>query len=224
MGDTYYYVTSTGPALAGQGMGLHGAPQSIAFRAPLQDGQTELATAFDGPRNDFDYACTENEAGNGHQGSQQWAYQVPYSESWSNGISDAELTDTDSDMANSSGDLFQDFSANGNFEGAGSPYHLLQDEQNPGATWVEGPPEAAPFGDLIGSNMGESKGVFSESSFNSEPAFNLPQHQTFPEAATQPGLLQMPDRAQRAQRRAQLLAEMQKISQELIELEALDAA
>ncbi|KAI7236878.1 hypothetical protein KC330_g3492 [Hortaea werneckii] len=223
MGDTYYFVTSTGPALAGQGMGLHGAPQSVAFPAPVQDGQTEVTTAFDGSSNDFDYACADTEAENGHQGSQQWAYQVPYSESWSSDISDAELTDTDGDMANSFGDFFQDFPANGNFERAGSPYQLLQDERNPGATWVEGPPEGATFGYHSGSEMVGFNGIFSESS-NSEPVFEFAQVQSFAAADVQPEVPQIPNRDQRAQRRAELLAQMKQISQELIEFEALDAA
>ncbi|KAI6799345.1 hypothetical protein KC332_g15853 [Hortaea werneckii] len=223
MGDSYYYVTSTGTAFAGQGMSLHGATQSVAFPAPVQDGDLRFPSAFDGSGDDFDCGCTVINAETGNYGLQPLAFQVPYSESSSNGISDAELTDSDSDMVNSSGDLFQDFSASGNFERAGSPYNILQDEQNPGATWVEGPPQAAPFGDLSGSNSGEFNGAFCEP-FDSEPAFDFTQHQTFNGAATQPESLQIPNRDQRAQRRAQLLAQMQQISQELIELEALDAA
>ncbi|KAI7383300.1 hypothetical protein KC336_g18409 [Hortaea werneckii] len=105
----------------------------------------------------------------------------------------------------------------------GLPVQPSYDEQNPGATWVDGEPEGAPFGDFSASDVDNFNSAFSET-FNAQPAFDFARHQTFDGAAPQPESLQIPNRDQRAQRRAQLLADMQRISQELIELEALDAA
>ncbi|KAI7368739.1 hypothetical protein KC354_g2462 [Hortaea werneckii] len=217
MGDNYYYVTSTGPVFAGQGMNLHGAPQSVTFPAPLQDGDLELAVLFNGPSDDFDCEYAEIGTENGHHESQPLTFQVP-----------------GQDMADSDSGISQSFSVD-DFSGMeDSQCYLLQDEQNPGATWVEGPPEGALFGNLSGSDMVDLNDI-SLGPLNSEPEFALPQHQTYVEAgapqyetyfepAPQPDFLQIPNRDQRAQRRAQLLAEMQRISQELLELEALDAA
>lgn len=217
MGNNYYYVTATGPVFAGQGMNLHGAPQGL-MGAPLpNDGDMALGPPFDGPSDEFDCECAEVDREDGQYESQPLAFQVP-------GV---DMTDSDSDLSQSS-------SVNDFYEMGDSQYHILQDEQYPGATWVEGPPGGAPFDNLSGSEMVDFNSVSLEP-FNSDPEFALPQYhtyveaeepqyQTYFEAAPQPDSLQIPNRDQRAQRRAQLLAEMKRISQELLELEALDAA
>ncbi|KAI6909857.1 hypothetical protein KC318_g3595 [Hortaea werneckii] len=207
MGDSYYYVTSTGPVFAGQGINLHGAPQSVIFPAPLQNGDMELTNSVDGPDDSFEFQCEcpDTDAENSQYGSQAFAHQT-----------------SGYDMADFTSDLSQSFSTADYYEGA-EPYNLLQDEQNPGATWVEGPPENVPFIDASSFDMAAFNGGLPES-FNLETELDLQQNQTVGEAAPQLDSLQIPNRDQRAQRRAELLAQMKQISQELIELEALDAA
>lgn len=207
VGQNYYYVTSTRPVYAGQGINLHGMAQSAAFPAPLQNGEMELGNPVDGPNDglEFQYECPDVDTENSQYGSQEFAYQI-----------------SGYDMADSTSDLSQSFSAADYYEGPDS-YNLLQDEQNPGATWVVGPPGNAPFANASGSDMAAFDGSFS-GPFNLEPESDCQQHQAVAEAAPQLDSLQIPNRDQRAQRRAQLLAQMQQISQELIELEALDAA
>ncbi|KAI6798137.1 hypothetical protein KC360_g3425 [Hortaea werneckii] len=207
MGDNYYYVTATGPVFAGQGIDLHGSPRRMTFPAPLQGGDVELNNPVDGPNDGFEFQCEcpDIDAENSQYVSQPFAYQI-----------------SGNDMADSTNDLSQSFSSADYYEGAES-YDLLQDEQNPEATWVEGPPGNVPFADASGFDMPAFDNSFL-GPFNCEPEFDWQQNQTVAEAAPQLDFLQIPNRDQRAQRRAQLLAQMQQISQELIELEALDAA
>ncbi|GAB1741976.1 hypothetical protein NU219Hw_g7374t1 [Hortaea werneckii] len=220
MGNDYYYATPTGHVFAGQGMNLYGTSQGGGVPAFIQD---TTPTPVGESNEEFDYACAEIDVENGHPVLQQWATQVPNFNTSSYGISEDRLTKTDSGMADMTTDLSQGLFTMDYCERSDTPYDLLQDEQNPEAVWVEGPPEGASFGNFPGSDMSTFNSALSET-FNVQPAFNFTQHQTFDAAATQPDSLQIPNRDQRAQRRAQLLAEMQRISQELIELEALDAA
>ncbi|KAI6813598.1 hypothetical protein KC332_g3477 [Hortaea werneckii] len=207
MGQNYYYVTSTGPVYAGQGIDLHGAPQSATFPAPLQDGDMELGNPGDGPNDGFEFQCecADIDGENSQYGPQEFAYQT-----------------SGYDIADSTSDLSQSFSTADYYEGPDS-YNLLQDEQNPGATWVEAPPGNGTFANASGSDMAAFESGF-PGPFDLEPEFDCQQHQAVAETAPQLDSLQIPNRDQRAQRRAQLLAQMQQISQELIELEALDAA
>ncbi|KAI6843412.1 hypothetical protein KC340_g2307 [Hortaea werneckii] len=211
MGHNYYYVTSTGPVYAGQGINLHGAPQSVALPAPFQYGEMELASPVDGSSDEFGLNCEYAEINTDNDNPELQPYlSQTSSASEVYGMADSQYQS-------------QTSSANDFYGMADSQYQVLQDEMNPEATWVEGPPEGATFGYLSGSEMVGFNGVFSESS-NSEPVFDFPQVQTFAAADVQPEAAQIPNRDQRAQRRAELLAQMKQISQELIELEALDAA
>ncbi|GAB1732451.1 hypothetical protein NU195Hw_g9472t1 [Hortaea werneckii] len=206
MGNNYYYVTATGPVFAGQGINLHGTPQAGMGTPPPNEGDMTLASTFDGSGDEFDYECAEIDRENGHYESQPFTFHVP-----------------GHDMTDSGSGLSQTFSVNDVYGMEESQCYLLQDEQDPGAIWVEGPPGGATLDNISGSEMVD----FNESSLrplDSAPGFALPQYQTYVEADPQTDSLQMPNRDQRAQRRAQLLAEMQRISQELLELEALDAA
>lgn len=222
MGNDYYYVTPTGPVFAGQGMNLHGTSQGGGVSASFQHA---TLAPVDGSNDDFDYACAEINVENDHPVLQQWAPQVPDFNTSNYGFSDTELTETDSSMAEMPDDIPPSLFTTDYCERSDTPYDLLQDEQNPGAAWVEGPPEGASFGHFSGSNMFDFNGILPGTS-NSETGLDFPQYQSSVEASTEsePEVLQMPTRAQRAERRAQLLAEMQQISRELLDLEALDAA
>lgn len=226
MGHNYYYVTSTGPVYAGQGINLHGAPQSVALPAPFQYGEMELASPVDGSSDEFGLNCeyAEINTDNDNPELQPYAFQVSSNDT-ADSPSYLSQTSSASEVYGMADSQYQSqtSSANDFYGMADSQYQVLQDEMNPEATWVEGPPEGATFGYLSGSEMVGFNGVFSESS-NSEPVFDFPQVQTFAAADVQPEAAQIPNRDQRAQRRAELLAQMKQISQELIELEALDAA
>ncbi|KAI7246591.1 hypothetical protein KC343_g13365 [Hortaea werneckii] len=173
MGNDYFYVTPTGPVFAGQGIDLYGMSQGAGVPASLQDA---AIAPVDGSTEEFDYACAEIDVENGHPVLQQWAPQEPDFDTSRYGISDTGLDETDSGMADLPTDLSQSLFTTDYCEDADSPYDVLQNEQNSGATWVEGPPGGAPFGDLSASNMVDCDGNFSAISIgNSEAGLDFAQ-------------------------------------------------
>ncbi|KAI7272495.1 hypothetical protein KC345_g7072 [Hortaea werneckii] len=177
MGNNYYYVTATGPVFAGQGINLHGTPQGGMGGQLSNDGVMSLGSPFDGPGDEFDCECAEIDRENGHYESEPFTFQV-----------------IGHDMTNSDSGLSQTFSVNDVYGTEDSQCYFLQDEQNPGATWVEGPPGGATFDNISGSEMVD----FNESPLgplDSASSFALPQYQTYVEAAPQIDSLQIPNQA-----------------------------